>query len=88
MEVSRRLGLEWNSLTPEQKEVGFEGCFEGQPYKQEEAEDKKRYLKELNALGLTYLLLCVAAKNARRCGRRTLVCANDRVYEQSGTRTK
>ena len=54
MEVSRRLGLEWNSLTPEQKEVGFEGWFEGQPYKQEEAEDKKR---ELNALGLTYLLL-------------------------------
>ena len=58
MEVSRRLGLEWNSLTPEQKEVGFEGCFDGKPYKQEEAEDKKRYLKELNALGLTYLPLC------------------------------
>lgn len=38
--------------------MGFEGCFDGKPYKQEEAGDKKRYLKELNALGLTYLPLC------------------------------
>lgn len=32
---------------------GRRGGARAQPYKQEEAEDKKRYLKELSALGLT-----------------------------------
>ncbi|KAK8815639.1 hypothetical protein WA538_004764 [Blastocystis sp. DL] len=43
VEVSRRLGAEWNALSPEERE----------PYKKMEAEDRQRYLHDLAERGIT-----------------------------------
>ena len=80
VDVSRRLGQEWNALSPEEKEVMLTCSIDSQPFKQSEYEDRIRFQNELKSIGMTYSALrswsCHSPEDLRRTSRNSFASAS------------